>query len=56
MEEIDWILAHRGASEMTSEVQWLDRDMVQFMAANGFKMAPRVMLSRSTDPIIGEQE
>ena len=51
LDEIDAILEHKGVVEMTSQVQWSDHGLLEFLARSGFRMAPRIVLSRDTRPL-----
>ena len=42
------ILRHKGVSALTSQIDWADQDLLGFFAGNGFAMAPRIVLTRST--------
>jgi len=49
LNEVDTVLAHKGVHELTTELRWSDRALVQFLSQSGFSMAPRVVLSRDTE-------
>lgn len=38
----------RGARELRTQARWDERDLVQFFARSGFRLAPRVVLERDT--------
>ena len=38
----------RGGREIRTQARWDERDLVQFFARSGFRLAPRVVLERST--------
>ncbi len=42
------ILRHKGVGILTSQIDWADQNLIGFFAHNGFSMAPRVVLTRST--------
>ncbi len=46
---VEDILRHKGVSELTSQVEWANQDLLGFFAGAGFSMAPRVVLTRPTD-------
>jgi len=45
------ILIHKGVSALESEVDWDDRALLGFLGDNGFRHAPRIVLSRKTDSL-----
>jgi len=50
------ILIHKGVEELTSHVLWSDPAMVTFLNHAGFTLAPRLVLTRDTSPILLEEE
>lgn len=52
LDEIDAILEHKGVAELTTQVQWSDHGLLEFLARSGFRMAPRIVLSRDTRPFV----
>ncbi len=51
LDEVKKILAHKKVSALESQVEWADRNVLGFFASNGFSLAPRIILSRSTDAL-----
>lgn len=49
MEEFDRVARARGANEMRTQAQWNQPALVEFFAAAGFCLAPRVVLERPTE-------
>ncbi len=45
------ILAHKGVSELESQVAWEDRVLLGFLGDTGFSLAPRIILRRKTNEI-----
>ncbi len=48
LEEVDAILRHKGVQEISSQVDWDQWPLLSFFAHSGFKMAPRLVLKRTT--------
>ena len=46
---IEEVLRHKGVSELTSQVEWANQNLLRFFASTGFAMAPRIVLTRPTD-------
>ncbi|NOX41208.1 MAG: GNAT family N-acetyltransferase, partial [Alphaproteobacteria bacterium] len=45
------ILTHKGVSALETQVDWADRTLLGFLGNSGFKLAPRIILRRQTDPL-----
>lgn len=45
---VEDVLRHKGVSELTSQVEWRDHQLLGFFASSGFGLAPRTVLTRST--------
>jgi len=43
------VLRHKGVGELSSQLEWANQNLIGFFAAAGFAIAPRVVLTRSTD-------
>ncbi len=50
------ILVHKGVSEFETQVDWSDRALLGFLGHHGFTLAPRIILSRATDPFVEPSE
>ncbi len=48
LQAVENVLRHKGVSELTSQVEWSNQDMLRFFASSGFDVAPRIVLTRST--------
>jgi ribosomal protein S18 acetylase RimI-like enzyme len=48
MAQLDQTMKARGAKEMVTQADWNEHSLIRFFAANGFALAPRLMLERST--------
>lgn len=46
---VEQALAGRGVKELRTQVDWTDHALVAFIAARGFRLAPRVVLERSLE-------
>lgn len=46
---IEEVLRHKGVGELTSQVDWTNPALLGFFARSGFTLAPRIVLTRSTD-------
>ena len=50
---VEDILRNKGVGELTSQVEWVNQNLLRFFANAGFTMAPRIVLTRPTDkPIL----
>ena len=50
---VEEVLRNKGVSELTSQIEWANQNLLRFFANAGFIMAPRIVLTRSTDkPIL----
>lgn len=49
--EVETVLRHKGVTALTSQIDWSRQPMLRFMAHEGFALAPRLVLSRSTAEI-----
>ena len=50
---VEEVLRNKGVGELTSQVEWKNQNLLTFIASAGFTMAPRIVLTRSTDkPIL----
>lgn len=52
IEAVEEILTKKHVSEMTSQVNWSEQSTISFMGNAGFKIAPRIVLSRGTERLI----
>ncbi|WP_169795986.1 GNAT family N-acetyltransferase [Ruegeria marisrubri] len=48
LEEVEKVLRHKGVTEFDSQVDWDQWPLLSFFAHSGFKMAPRMVLTRTT--------
>ncbi len=46
---VEDVLRHKGVRDLTSQVDWPDQALVGFLAAAGFGLAPRNVLTRAVD-------
>lgn len=46
---VEEILAHKGVSELTSQVNWANHTLLSFLCEQGFDLDSRIVLTRSTD-------
>lgn len=51
MDAVKGILIHKGVSALDSEVDWDNRVMLSFFGDAGFCLAPRIILTRTTDEL-----
>jgi len=56
LDEVEKILRHKGVSTLTSQVNWGQWPVLNFLAHSGFKLAPNMVLTRSTNVIPHELE
>ena len=49
LEEVERVLAAKGVERLTSQVEWANGGMLGFLAGAGFALAPRTVLTRSTE-------
>ncbi len=49
LEEVERVLAGKGVGYLTSQVEWANGGVLGFLGGAGFALAPRVVLTRSTD-------
>ena len=54
--EVEAILRHKGVEILTSQIDWATQPLLSFMAHEGFALASRIVLSRTTDEIELELE
>jgi ribosomal protein S18 acetylase RimI-like enzyme len=48
MAQLEDAMKGRGAKEMVTQADWTEHALVRFFGANGFTLAPRLMLERAT--------
>ena len=48
--EVEKVLRHKGVSELSSQVRWVDQSLLSFFESTGFEIAPRTVLVRPTAP------
>jgi len=51
LEAIKEVLAHKHAGTLTSQVAWKNKSIMNFLISAGFKLSPRLVLTRSTQEI-----
>ena len=49
--EVEAVLRHKRVSILTSQIDWPQQPVLGFMAHAGFRLAPRVVLTRTTEEI-----
>lgn len=54
--EVERVLAAKGVDRLTSQVGWADQAMVGFFGHAGFALAPRLVLTRTTQLLAQELE
>ncbi len=48
---VEQVLAGKGVESLTSQIEWSSSSMLGFFTGAGFELAPRLVLSRSTEEI-----
>ena len=56
LKAVEDVLRHKGVGEMTTQVLWSYPDMLGFFADTGFELAPRLVLTRDTSPVLLNEE
>jgi len=51
LEGVEQVLAGKGVEILTSQIEWSNSAMLGFFGGAGFRLAPRLVLARSTDEI-----
>jgi len=51
LDAIKEVLAHKQVGTLTSQVAWQNKSMMNFLVSAGFKLSPRLVLTRSTQEI-----
>lgn len=49
LDEVVRVLAGKGVETLTSQIEWSNRTMLGFLSGAGFELAPRTVLTRSTE-------
>ena len=50
------ILIHKGVAELETQVDWSDRALINYLAHQGFDLAPRIILGRGTDAVMDQDD
>jgi L-amino acid N-acyltransferase YncA len=54
MEELGTILRRKGVRSLQSQADWTNHDLLRFLHAAGFELAPRVALQRPVNEVLAE--
>jgi ribosomal protein S18 acetylase RimI-like enzyme len=54
MEELGTILRHKGVRSLQSQADWTNHDLLRFLHAAGFELAPRLVLQRLVNEVLAE--
>lgn len=56
LDEVESVLTKKGVETLTSQTEWSNGGVIGFFSGAGFELAPRFVLTRSTDELAAQAE